>query len=90
MIGMEGSITSHLCKFCESIIRNAIIEHLNDNLLLNNSQHGLRQHRSCLTYLLECLEQIADHVDQGLPINAIYIGSWSKRRNLALGKEVAL
>ena len=67
------SLTSHVCKVLESILRDRIVEHLNKYNLINNSQHGFTRKRSCLTNLLEFLEYVSDYVDQGFPIDVIYL-----------------
>ena len=46
------SLTSQLCKVFEMIIRDQVIEFLETNALIRNSQHGFRKGRSCLTNLL--------------------------------------
>jgi len=40
------SLTSHLTKIFEKILRKSIIKHLDDNDLFNPSQHGFREGRS--------------------------------------------
>ena len=47
------SLTCVICKICETIIRNKIVDHLESNNLLSNKQHGFRQRRSTLTNLLQ-------------------------------------
>jgi hypothetical protein len=47
------SLTSVICKLLESLIRDQIVCHLEDNSLILNSQHGFRKNRSCLTNLIE-------------------------------------
>ena len=91
------SLTSDVCKLFESIICDSVVEHLSINMLLNNSQHGFRQHRSCLTNILEFFEHITDLiVDQGLPVDVIYLDlqkAFDKvphRRLLSLDKGVAV
>ena len=46
------SLTSICCKVCEHIIARAIMQHLEDNGLLTDSQHGFRAKRSCETQLI--------------------------------------
>ena len=41
--------------------------------LMGNTQHGFTQKRSCLTNLLEFMEIITEHVDDGLPVDVIYL-----------------
>jgi ribonuclease P/MRP protein subunit RPP40 len=67
------SLTSHVCKVLESIIKDSIVEHLNKNELLNETQHGFRSKRSCLTNLLIFMEKVSDYVDQGCPVDVVYL-----------------
>ena len=41
--------------------------------LINHSQHGFLQARSCLTNLLCFLEEITKWVDEGSPVDVIYL-----------------
>merc|ERR1712121_167586 len=47
------SLTSHIIKVFERIIRTAIIKHLEDNKLLPEDQHAYIKGRSTLSQLLE-------------------------------------
>ena len=67
------SLTSVLCKVMESVIKDAIIAHIVDNALLNSSQHGFMMGRSCLTNLLEFLEELTKMVDQGHSVDVVYL-----------------
>ena len=67
------SLTSHVCKILESIIKDSVINHINVNNLLNESQHGFISKRSCLTNLLEFIETVTDYVDQGYPVDVIFL-----------------
>ena len=67
------SLTSHVCKVLESILKDKIVEHLNRFNLINKTQHGFTRKRSCLTNLLEYLEFISNYVDQGYPIDVVYL-----------------
>ena len=67
------SLTSHIGKFLESLIRDAIINHLSQNRLINESQNGFRYKKSCLTNLLEYLEYVVNQVDAGDPVDVIYL-----------------
>ena len=67
------SLTSQNCKVLESIIRDKIVEHLKRNNLLNDAQHGFREGRSCLTNLLETLEQWTEILDEGDCIDVAYL-----------------
>ena len=47
------SLTSVPCKIMESIVRDAVVDHLEKNMLISDHQHGFVRGRSCLTNLLE-------------------------------------
>jgi len=66
-------LTSQIGKLLESIIRDKMVMHLNLRKLISKSQHGFTQKCSCLTNLLEFMEIITQHVDDGLPVDVIYL-----------------
>ena len=47
------SLTSLLVKVFEKVIRKYIVNFLDGNNILNESQHGFRKGRSCLSQLLQ-------------------------------------
>ena len=57
----------------ESIIKDKIVEHLQKFNLLNDSQHGFMKGKSCLTNLLEYLENVTKVLDEGDPLDIIYL-----------------
>ena len=59
------SLTSQVGKLMERVVKEEIMEFLEDNKLIRNSQHGFRRNRSCLTNLLEFMETVADSLDEG-------------------------
>ena len=67
------SLTSQICKIFESIIRDAIVQHLESQLLIKNTQHGFRKGRSCLTNLLEFLDKVTGCVDSGDNVDVIFL-----------------
>ena len=67
------SLTSHACKILESFIKDSIINHIYVNNLLNESQHGFISKRSRLTNLLQFIETVTDYVDQGYPVDVIFL-----------------
>ena len=69
------SLTSVLCKIMESIVRDAIVLHLTKHNLIRDSQHGFMGGRSCLTNLLEYLEEMTKLVDLGKSIDIVYLDS---------------
>ena len=66
------SLTSQICKVIESIIRDAIVQHLEHNNLIYNSQHGFRSGRSCLSNLLTFLDKLTECWDRGENVDVIY------------------
>ena len=73
IIDPKANMTSQVCKILESIIKESINNHINVNNLLNESQHGFISKRSCLTNLLQFIEIVTDYVDQGYPVNVIFL-----------------
>ena len=66
------SLTCVTCKILESVIRDAIVEHMNDYNLYSDCQHGFRKRRSCVTQLLHVMEDLSLLVENGCDIDVIY------------------
>jgi hypothetical protein len=67
------SITCLVCKILESIIKDVMLVHLEKYGLIRDSQHGFMKGRSCLTNLLEFLEDVTLNLDEGKPVDVIYL-----------------
>ena len=67
------SLTSIPCKMFESIIKDPLINHLLDNHLIKNTQHGFLSNKSVTTNLLEFLEKITEMFDNNKPLGTIYL-----------------
>jgi len=67
------SLTSVCCKMLESILRDALMDHLTCNNLLKASQHGFMPGKSCTTNLLEFFEKTTQAIDAGLPFDVIFL-----------------
>lgn len=67
------SLTSLVVKVLEKLLKGRIEKHLEDNKILKDSQHGFRKGRSCQTNLLEFMEYITGCIDQGDPVDVIYL-----------------
>ena len=67
------SLTSVICKLLETIIRDHMTDFLIKQKLINPSQHGFLKAKSCLTNLLCFLEEITKWVDDGSPVDVIYL-----------------
>ncbi|MEW8547929.1 MAG: reverse transcriptase family protein, partial [Candidatus Thiodiazotropha sp.] len=67
------SLTSVPGKILEKLIRNAIVEHMTSNELFSKVQHGFVAGRSCITQLLETMEEITELIDNGYDVDVIYL-----------------
>ena len=67
------SLTSIVCKILESLLRDAIMNHLAEHDLIRCSQHGFMPRRSCLTNLLEYLEEVTKLIDAGHRVDIMYL-----------------
>ena len=67
------SITSVPCKILESIIRDSMVQHLDKHKLMSKDQHGFVKGRSCLTNLLETLDDITSSLDEGEGMDMVFL-----------------
>ena len=67
------SLTSHIIKIFERIIRNHIVSHLEINNLICCNQHGFRKNRSCLTQLLHHIDTILKNFLRNQDTDVIYL-----------------
>ena len=67
------SLTSHIGKCFERIIKEEIVMHLETNNLIRETQHGFRNKKSCLTNLLEYSKLVAEEMDKGKPVDIIFL-----------------
>ncbi len=67
------SLTSVVGKVLEGIIADKIVDHLESNKLLYDSQHGFRRKRSCLTNLIEFFHGMLSEYDQCRAIDILYL-----------------
>ena len=64
-----------LCKVMEKLIRQSVVEHLEQNNLIGDEQHGFVRGRSCITQLLEVLDDWTMALEEGYSIDAIHMDS---------------
>ena len=57
----------------ERLIREKIVDNMTQNNLFSPYQHGFIPGKSCITQLLETLEEITDAMDQGFDVDIIYL-----------------
>ena len=67
------SITSHLIKIFERVLRKHIVGHMETNGFLSPNQHGFRKKRSCLTQLLDHVDNILKTLNNGEEVDVIYL-----------------
>ena len=67
------SLTPHEVKIFERIIKNKIIEFLENKSLLTSDQHGFRKGRSCTTQLLKQQYDILTNLMDGNDTDAIFL-----------------
>ena len=67
------SLTSHVMKVFERIIRKHLVKYLEENNLLCRNQHGFRSGKSCLSQLLSHIDSILTNGLEGLDTDVIYL-----------------
>ena len=67
------SLTSVICKVLESIIADFIREYMESNNFFSKCQHGFRQKRSCMTQLLEVMNDFSKLREENKTIDVIYL-----------------
>ena len=50
-----------------------MVQHLDDDMIINSNQHGFRKKRSCITQLLSLIEQIDKALNEGEEVDDIYL-----------------
>ena len=67
------SLTSVVCKLLESLLHDHMVDFLEKHNSLKDTQHGFLRGRTCLTNLLEYTEIISKWVDDGSPVDVIFL-----------------
>ena len=67
------ALTSHLIKIFEKVLRTRIVEFMERHILFNNSQHGFRGGRSCLSQLLIHFDRITAALEKGQGVDVVYL-----------------
>ena len=62
-----------ICKLLENITKDHIAYFLVKHKLINLSQHGFLKARSCLTNMLCFFEDVTKWIDEGSPVDIIYL-----------------
>jgi len=67
------SLTSVIMRVFEKVIKKQMVDYFEKNNLINDSQHGFRKGRSCLTQLLTHYDEILRQIEEGHQVNVLYI-----------------
>ena len=67
------SLTSVPCKILESLVKDNIMKHLQENHLIRDTQHGFISGRSCTTNLVSFMEKLTKLTDRGKAADVIYL-----------------
>ena len=67
------SLTSHLIKVFERVLRAKLVQYIEKNKLINENQHGFRAGRSCLTQLLNHIEDIMCDLNSDYNADVLYL-----------------
>ena len=72
-VGVAVSLTCVTSKLLEFFIRDTVVKHMTDNGLYSECQHGFRKQRSCITQLLLVMEDLTKFIEDGHPIDTVYL-----------------
>ena len=67
------SLVSHLSKIFEKVVVKVLTSYLNDVNLFNESQHGFRSGRSCLSQLIEHHQQVLSILESQGNAEVVYL-----------------
>ena len=67
------SLTSVPCKTMERIMKDYLVDHLETNNLIKDTQHGFRCKRSCLTNLLDFFNTAFEIYDNCKAVDVVYL-----------------
>merc|ERR1712240_1007652 len=67
------SLTSHIMKVFETVIKMHLIKHLQENNLIKQNQHGFVSGRSTQTQLLQYYSDVFEALLEDTRINTIYL-----------------
>ena len=67
------SLTSVVGKLLESVIRDKLVDFLERNNLIKDSQHGFRQKRSCLSNLLTFYNELFTEFDNTRSLDIVFL-----------------
>ena len=65
------SLTSILCKLYEELVRKHLLGHIENKII--DCQHGFVDRKSCFSNLLESIDSVLSLLDQGCPVDVLYM-----------------
>ena len=66
-------LTTVVGKLKENIIRNKLVSSLEENIMINNTQHGYRNKISCLTNLFDFHDDVFNIYDETKAVDVIHL-----------------
>ena len=67
------SLTSHISKTLERVMRLELVKYLEDNGLMKEDQHGSRQGRSTVTQLPDFYDMIIQNLEENGNLDTVYL-----------------
>ena len=67
------SLTNHLTKIFERVVRKELVDHLESQELMNKTQHGFRAKHSTITQILNYFDSVLTMLEKGDSVDAIYL-----------------
>ena len=67
------SLTAHIIKIMERVLRVKIINYIETNNILSNEQYGFRQGRSCMSQLINHYENLISILEENENADALYL-----------------
>ena len=66
-------LTSIPCKMLERITRSSLVEDIEVNNLFSKHKHGFTKNTSCLTNLLETIEEWTEAIENGYGLDVFFL-----------------
>ena len=67
------SLTSHIIKIFERVLREKLVNFLERNNIINSNQHGFRKNCSCLSQLLSHTNNIFKSLEDRIDVDTVYV-----------------
>ena len=67
------SLTSQIVKLLRRVFQDHLLKHISRNKTISCHQHGFQSRCSCISQLIECLNDWTDSLDNSLSTDVIYL-----------------